>query len=82
MGIPKCREAWLFTKQALKDRLQNPEALGPRDSPPPTYFCPDLVGPATPGASCLAPPPIQTDSCLGFRDPGDNPDLHHFLAGR
>lgn len=39
------------------------------------------MGPKTPGASRLAPPPIQTASSLGFRDPGDNPDLHHFLAG-
>lgn len=39
------------------------------------------MGPETPGASRFAPLPILTDSCLGFRDPGDNPDLHHFLAG-
>lgn len=47
----------------------------------PLSFFLDLMGSVTPGASRLDPPPIQTDSCLGFSDPGENPDLHHFLAG-
>lgn len=60
------------------------EAAGLIDLP---TFCLNLMGPITPGASRLAPPPVQTDSCLGFRDPSDNSfhqvkiHLHHFLAG-
>lgn len=82
MGIPKRREAWLLQNRRLKTGSKTLKHLARETDHLPLFFCPDLVGPATPGASCLAPPPIQTDSCLGFRDPGDNPDLHHFLAGR